>query len=83
MKTYSVKQGDVKRETHVIDASDKILGALLLRSLVYSWENIKPCSAPCRCRRLCHSNKRQQGSGNWKETSAETLLLAFQLPRRF
>ena len=26
MKTYSVKQGDVKRETHVIDASDKILG---------------------------------------------------------
>jgi len=28
MKTYSVKQGDIKRETHVIDASDKILGRL-------------------------------------------------------
>lgn len=26
MKTYSVKQGDIKRETHVIDASDRILG---------------------------------------------------------
>ncbi len=26
MKTYSVKQGDVKRETHTIDAADKILG---------------------------------------------------------
>jgi large subunit ribosomal protein L13 len=26
MKTYSVKQGDVKRETHIIDAKDKILG---------------------------------------------------------
>jgi large subunit ribosomal protein L13 len=26
MKTYSVKSGDIKRETHVIDASDKILG---------------------------------------------------------
>jgi len=26
MKTYSVKQSDIKRETHVIDASDKILG---------------------------------------------------------
>ena len=26
MKTYSVKQGDIKRETHVIDAADKILG---------------------------------------------------------
>ncbi len=26
MKTYSVKAGDIKRETHVIDASDKILG---------------------------------------------------------
>jgi large subunit ribosomal protein L13 len=28
MKTYSVKQGDVKRETHTIDATDKILGRL-------------------------------------------------------
>ncbi len=26
MRTYSVKQGDVKRETHIIDATDKILG---------------------------------------------------------
>ena len=26
MKTYSVKPGDIKRETHVIDASEKILG---------------------------------------------------------
>ncbi len=26
MRTYSVKQGEIKRETHVIDASDKILG---------------------------------------------------------
>jgi len=26
MKTYSVKQEDIKRENHVIDASDKILG---------------------------------------------------------
>ena len=26
MKTYSVKPGDIKRETHVIDATDKILG---------------------------------------------------------
>ena len=26
MKTYSVKPGDVKRETHVIDVSDRILG---------------------------------------------------------
>jgi large subunit ribosomal protein L13 len=26
MKTYSIKRGDVKRETHIIDASDKILG---------------------------------------------------------
>ena len=28
MKTYSVKLGDIKREWHVIDASDKILGRL-------------------------------------------------------
>jgi large subunit ribosomal protein L13 len=28
MKTYSVKPDDIKRETHVIDASDKILGRL-------------------------------------------------------
>lgn len=28
MKTYSVKQGDVKRDTHTIDATDKILGRL-------------------------------------------------------
>lgn len=28
MKTYSIKQGDIKRETHIIDASDKILGRL-------------------------------------------------------
>jgi large subunit ribosomal protein L13 len=26
MKTYSVKPEDIKRETHVIDAKDKILG---------------------------------------------------------
>ncbi len=26
MKTYSVKQGDIKREMHIVDASDKILG---------------------------------------------------------
>jgi large subunit ribosomal protein L13 len=26
MKTYSVKQSEIKRETHVIDATDKILG---------------------------------------------------------
>ncbi len=26
MKTYSVKSGDIKREKHVIDAADKILG---------------------------------------------------------
>lgn len=26
MKTYSVKQGDIKRENHVVDATDKILG---------------------------------------------------------
>ena len=26
MKTYSVKPGDIKRETHIIDASEKILG---------------------------------------------------------
>ena len=26
MKTYSVKPGDIKRETHVVDAADKILG---------------------------------------------------------
>ncbi len=26
MKTYSVKQGDIKRATHVVDAQDKILG---------------------------------------------------------
>ena len=26
MKTYSVKQGDIKRETHIIDAKEKILG---------------------------------------------------------
>jgi large subunit ribosomal protein L13 len=26
MKTYSVKQGDVKRETHVVDANEKVLG---------------------------------------------------------
>ncbi len=26
MKTYSVKPGDIKRETHVVDATDKILG---------------------------------------------------------
>jgi large subunit ribosomal protein L13 len=28
MKTYSVKPEDIKRETHVIDAADKILGRL-------------------------------------------------------
>jgi large subunit ribosomal protein L13 len=28
MKTYSVKASDIKREWHVIDASDKILGRL-------------------------------------------------------
>ncbi len=28
MKTYSVKQGDVKREMHTIDATDQILGRL-------------------------------------------------------
>lgn len=28
MKTYSVKPSDIKREWHVIDASDKILGRL-------------------------------------------------------
>jgi large subunit ribosomal protein L13 len=26
MKTYSVKPGDIKRETHVVDATDRILG---------------------------------------------------------
>jgi large subunit ribosomal protein L13 len=26
MKTYSVKQDDIKRDTHVVDATDKILG---------------------------------------------------------
>lgn len=26
MKTYSVKSGDIKRETHLVDAKDKILG---------------------------------------------------------
>jgi large subunit ribosomal protein L13 len=26
MKTYSVKQDDIKRETHVVDVADKILG---------------------------------------------------------
>jgi large subunit ribosomal protein L13 len=28
MKTYSVKSGDIKREMHIIDASDKVLGRL-------------------------------------------------------
>jgi large subunit ribosomal protein L13 len=28
MKTYSIKPDDIKRETHIIDAADKILGRL-------------------------------------------------------
>jgi large subunit ribosomal protein L13 len=28
MKTYSVKRDDIKRETHVVDAADKILGRI-------------------------------------------------------
>ncbi len=31
MKTYSVKASDIKREWHVIDASDKVLGRLATR----------------------------------------------------
>ncbi len=32
MKTYSVKASDIKRETHVIDASDEILGKIATRA---------------------------------------------------
>jgi large subunit ribosomal protein L13 len=32
MKTYSVKADDIKREWHVIDASDEILGKLAVRA---------------------------------------------------
>jgi large subunit ribosomal protein L13 len=32
MKTYSIKPEDIKREWHVIDASDKILGDLATRA---------------------------------------------------
>jgi large subunit ribosomal protein L13 len=32
MKTYSVKPDDIKREWHVIDASDEILGKLAVRA---------------------------------------------------
>jgi len=32
MKTYSVKASDIKRDWHVIDASDKILGKLATRA---------------------------------------------------
>ncbi|MFC1950483.1 50S ribosomal protein L13 [Chloroflexota bacterium] len=31
MKTYSIKASDIKREWHVIDASDKVLGRLATR----------------------------------------------------
>jgi large subunit ribosomal protein L13 len=42
MKTYSVKPDDIKRETHVIDAKDKILGRVATEIAVLLMGKNKP-----------------------------------------
>ncbi len=42
MKTYSIKPGDIKRETHVIDASDKILGRVATEIAILLMGKQKP-----------------------------------------
>ena len=42
MKTYSVCKADIKREWHVIDASDQILGRLATRATVLLMGKHKP-----------------------------------------
>ena len=42
MKTYSVKASDIKRQRHIIDASDKILGRLATQVTVLLMGKHKP-----------------------------------------
>ena len=46
MKTYSVKADDIKREWHVIDAADEILGKLATRAAILLMGKHKPLYAP-------------------------------------
>jgi large subunit ribosomal protein L13 len=45
MKTYSTKQGDIKREWHVIDATDQILGRMATRVAILLQGKHKPIFA--------------------------------------
>lgn len=42
MKTYSLRKADIKREWHVIDASDQILGRMATRAAVLLMGKHKP-----------------------------------------
>ena len=46
MKTYSTKASDIKRQWHVIDASDKILGKLATQVAVLLMGKHKPIFSP-------------------------------------
>ncbi len=46
MKTYSTKPGDIKREWHIIDASDKTLGRLATRIAGLLMGKHKPIFSP-------------------------------------
>src|SRR4030042_256469 len=46
MKTYSVKAKDIKREWHIIDASDEVLGKLATRVAKLLSGKHKPLYAP-------------------------------------
>lgn len=46
MKTYSAKLSDIKREWHVIDATDKILGKLATEAAMLLMGKTKPMYSP-------------------------------------
>ncbi|MFC1871252.1 50S ribosomal protein L13 [Chloroflexota bacterium] len=46
MKTYSTKAGDIKREWHVVDASDQVLGRLASQIAYWLMGKHKPMFVP-------------------------------------
>jgi len=46
MKTYSTKAADIKRQWHVLDAADKVLGRLATEAAVLLMGKHKPSYAP-------------------------------------
>jgi hypothetical protein len=82
MKTYTVKQGDYKRETQIVDAKDQILGRVATEIAKILMGKNKHLFARNADIGECYGNQCRKNPGNRQKSPAEAVLLAFQLSGR-